>query len=293
MPHVTTDDGVRLYYEEAGSGYPIVFVHEFAGDYRSYETQMRYFSRRYRCIAFNARGYPPSDVPEDWQRYSQERARDDIRAVLDGLGIAKAHIVGISMGGFAILHFGFAYPERAASLVVAGCGYGAEPGQAPAIPGRDRPHRGADRREGHGRGREDLRRRPDPRAVSRTRIRAATPSSWRSSPSIRRRARRTRCAACKARRPSLWELTDQMTRLEVPTLIVTGDEDDPCLEPGILMKRAIPTAALVVFPNTGHALNLEEPDLFNRTCADFFHQVESGRWPRRDPRSVTGSILGM
>jgi pimeloyl-ACP methyl ester carboxylesterase len=97
----------------------------------------------------------------------------------------------------------------------------------------------------------------------------------------------------QGRRPSLWELTDQMKKLEVPTLIATGDEDDPCLEPGILMKRAIPGAALVVFPNTGHALNLEEPDLFNQALADFFHQVETGRWPRRDPRSTTGSILGM
>src|SRR5437588_617984 len=127
MPHVTSDDGVRLSYEEAGAGHPVVFVHEFAGDYRSYETQLRYFSRRYRCIAFNARGYPPSDVPEDFHRYSQERARDDIRAVLDGLKIEKAHIVGISMGGFAVLHFGLAYPERASALVVAGCGYGAQP----------------------------------------------------------------------------------------------------------------------------------------------------------------------
>ena len=97
----------------------------------------------------------------------------------------------------------------------------------------------------------------------------------------------------QARRPSLWELTDRMRRLEVPTLIMTGDEDDPCLEPGLLMKRTIPTAALVVFPNTGHAVNLEEPALFNLTCAEFFHQVESGRWPHRDPRSVTGSILGV
>src|SRR5436853_3368522 len=127
MPYVTSDDGVRLYYEEAGSGHPVVFVHEFAGDYRSYETQLRFFSRRYRVIAFNARGYPPSDVPEDFQRYSQERARDDIRAVLDALKIEKAHIVGLSMGGFAALHFGFTYPDRALSLVVGGCGYGASP----------------------------------------------------------------------------------------------------------------------------------------------------------------------
>ena len=127
MPHITTDDDVKLYYEETGSGVPVVFVHEFAGDYRSYEMQMRYFGQRYRCIAFNARGYPPSDVPKDPARYSQNRARDDIRAVLDALKIEQAHIVGLSMGGFATLHFGFTYPTRARSLVVAGCGYGAAP----------------------------------------------------------------------------------------------------------------------------------------------------------------------
>src|SRR5262245_11460194 len=127
MPHITTDDGVKLNYDEVGSGIPIVFVHEFAGDSRSWEAQMRYFGRRYRAIAYNARGYPPSDVPDDVERYSQVRARDDIRAVLDALSIDKAHIVGLSMGGFAALHFGFTYPQRARSLVVAGCGYGAEP----------------------------------------------------------------------------------------------------------------------------------------------------------------------
>ena len=126
MPHLTTDDNVKLYYEEVGSGIPVIFVHEFAGDVRAYEMQMRYFGQRYRCIAFNARGYPPSDVPQDG-KYSQERARDDIRAVLDALKIDKAHIVGLSMGGFAALHFGFTYPDRARSLVIAGCGYGAAP----------------------------------------------------------------------------------------------------------------------------------------------------------------------
>src|SRR6266568_6684080 len=127
MPHLTTDDNVKLYYEDSGSGMPIVFVHEFAGDYRSWESQVRYFARCYRCITYNARGYPPSDVPTDGERYSQDRARDDIRAVLDGLAIDKAHIVGLSMGGFATVHFGFTYPDRARSLVIAGCGYGAAP----------------------------------------------------------------------------------------------------------------------------------------------------------------------
>jgi pimeloyl-ACP methyl ester carboxylesterase len=292
MPHITTTDGVRLYYEEAGSGEPIVFVHEFAGDYRSYETQLRFFARRYRCIAFNARGYPPSDVPEDWQGYSQERARDDIRDVLDGLGIAKAHVVGISMGGFAVLHFGFAYPGRAKSLVVAGCGYGAQPDKrqqfqeevartAAAIEARGM----AEVSKSYGAGPTRVQyQNKDPRGYAEFLAQLAEHSTLGAANTQR---------GVQGRRPSLWELAEQMKRLEVPTLIATGDEDDPCLEPGILMKRLIPAAALVVFPNTGHALNIEEPDLFNRSLADFFHQVESGRWPRRDPRSVTGSILGM
>jgi pimeloyl-ACP methyl ester carboxylesterase len=292
MPHITTDDGVRLYYEEVGSGEPIVFVHEFAGDIRSYETQLRYFARRYRCIAFNARGYPPSDVPEDWQQYSQERARDDIRSVLDGLKIAKPHIVGISMGGFAVLHFGFAYPDRAKSLVVAGCGYGAQPDKrqqffeesqrtAAQIESRGMPE--VSKTYGAGPTRVQLENK-DPRGYAEFLAQLAEHST-RGAANTQR--------GVQGRRPSLWDLTDEMKKLDVPTLIATGDEDDPCLEPGILMKRLIPSAALVVLPNTGHALNLEEPDLFNQLCDDFFHQVESGRWPRRDPRAVTGSILGM
>ena len=126
MPHLTTDDGVKLYYEETGKGIPVVFIHEFAGDYRSWESQVRYFARYYRCITVNARGYPPSDVPKNGAKYSQERARDDIRATLDALKIDKAHVVGLSMGGFATLHFGLDHPERALSLVAAGVGYGAE-----------------------------------------------------------------------------------------------------------------------------------------------------------------------
>jgi pimeloyl-ACP methyl ester carboxylesterase len=289
---LTTDDGVRLHYEEAGSGAAIVFVHEFAGDARSWEPQVRYFSRRYRCIAFNARGYPPSDVPEDWNRYSQERARDDIRDVLRALRIGKAHIIGISMGGFAVLHFGFAYPDLASALVVAGCGYGAQPDKreqfreevertAAAIESRGMAE--VSKTYGAGPTRVQYQNK-DPRGYAEFLSQLAEHSTKGAANTQR---------GVQGRRPSLWELTEQMKKLDVPTLIATGDEDDPCLEPGILMKRAIPASALVVFPNTGHALNIEEPDLFNRALDDFFHQVESGRWPRRDPRSVTGSILGM
>jgi pimeloyl-ACP methyl ester carboxylesterase len=129
MPTLATDDGINLHYEETGSGTPIVFVHEFGGDHRSWEPQVRHFARRYRCIAYNARGYPPSDVPEDFERYSQARARDDIRCVLDALGLQRAHVVGLSMGAFATLHFGMTYGHRALSITVAGGGYGSHPAQ--------------------------------------------------------------------------------------------------------------------------------------------------------------------
>jgi pimeloyl-ACP methyl ester carboxylesterase len=136
MAFATSDDGVRLYYEETGSGSPIIFVHEFAGDHRSSEKQLQHFGRRYRAITYAARGYPPSDVPEDPASYSQNRAADDILVVLDHLGIQKAHVCGLSMGGFATLHFGLRHPSRALSLCVAGCGYGAELNMREQLMGR-------------------------------------------------------------------------------------------------------------------------------------------------------------
>ena len=217
-----------------------------------------YFGRRYRCIAYNARGYPPSDVPEDAAQYSQDRARDDIRAVLDALAITKAHVVGISMGGFATLHFGLAYPERALSLVVAGCGYGAEPGKRQQFHDETAKTVALIERAGMKARRQGLLAGP---------VAGAIPEQ--GSARLGRVCRQSRRAfdhglgADDARRsgaapvPVGFDRPDG--RLEVPTLIMTGDEDQPCLEPGILMKRTIPTAALVVFPNTGHAVNLEEP----------------------------------
>ncbi len=292
MPHLNTDDGVRLFYEETGSGTPVVFVHEFADDCRGYEAQLRHFGRRYRCVAYNARGYPPSDVPADPAHYSQDRARDDIRAVLDALKIDKAHVVGISMGGFAVLHFGFGYPDRALSLVVAGCGYGAEPGKRQQF--HDETATTIALIESSG---MDVAAKSYSLGPSRVQFQNKDPRGWTEfAANLGRHSTQGSALTMRgvqAQRPSLWELVEPMRRLDVPTLVMTGDEDDPCLEPGLLMKRTIPSAALVVLPNTGHAVNLEEPDLFNRSLDEFFHQVERGRWPRRDPRAVTGSILGM
>ena len=291
MPTLTTDDAVRLHYEEAGSGAPLVFVHEFAGDLRSWEPQLQHFSRLYRCIAYNARGYPPSDVPEDLECYSQERARDDIRAVLDGLGIEKAHVVGLSMGAFATLHFGMRYADRALSLTIAGGGYGAHPAQyekfqtdakANAQIIRDKGMAHFAEAYGHGPTRVQLKNK-DPRGFALYARQLAEHSTLGSANTM---------LGYQGRRPSLYALTEEMKRIPVPTLILAGDEEEPCLEACLLMKRCIPKAGLAVLPKSGHAINLEEPALFNRLLEDFLHQVQAGRWTARDPHAAPGSIWG-
>lgn len=292
MPYATTDDGVKLYYEETGSGTPVVFVHEFAGDLYSWEPQIRHFGRRHRVIAYNARGYPPSDVPEEVCRYSQNRAADDIAAVMDHLDIGRAHVVGLSMGGFAALHFGFRHPARALSLTVCGCGYGAEPSQRE--PFRSEAERVAEviRERGmdvfseqyaYGPARVQLQNK-DPRGFAEFKVRLSRHSAVGSANTM---------LGCQRERPSLYELADRMKALGAPTLIMTGDEDWPCLAPGILMKRNIRTAALAVMPNCGHAINVEEPDDFNAIVGDFLARVDGGRWPERDPRAAAASIMGV
>jgi pimeloyl-ACP methyl ester carboxylesterase len=289
MPFATVD-GIKLYYEEAGEGQPLVFVHEFAGDHRSWHLQMRFFARRYRCIAFSARGYPPSDVPDDPAAYSQQRAVADIKGVLDHLRIDRAHVCGLSMGGYATLIFGLDHPDRARSLVVAGCGYGSVAADREAFR-RDSEH--VARRfeqEGMEAVAEFYSRGP-----TRVQFIDKDPQGWQefhdqfAAGSARGHALTLR--GVQMTRPSVLELGERMERLDVPTLVVTGDEDEPCLEPAIFMKRRIPTAGLVVIPKAGHTINLEEPDAFNRAVLDFLTAVDAGRWVPRNPASRAPSAI--
>jgi len=287
MPYADSK-GVQLYYEEAGKGFPIVFVHEFAGDLRSWEGQMRYFSRRYRCIAFNARGYLPSDVPAAVSQYSQAIATDDIANVMRSLGVRKAHIIGCSMGGYATLHFGLRYAGMARSLTVIGAGYGSDP----------------DKRAQFLRDTEIMARRFDqlgtPEAITTYQIGPARVQLQNKDP----RGFKELCEAfadhsplgsantlrgVQARRPTIYNLARGLARMSVPTHIISGDEDTQCLEPGVFIKRTCPAARLTVVAATGHAVNIEEPDLFNRITDEFLSLVDSGRWRPRDPRSHSPS----
>jgi pimeloyl-ACP methyl ester carboxylesterase len=286
----STDDGIRLYFEEAGSGSPIVFVHEFGGTYRSWETQMRYFSRRHRCITFAARGYPPSDVPKDVELYTQARAMQDIAAVMDAAGVDRAHVVGLSMGGFAALHFGIERPQRALSIVVAGAGYGAEKqfedyfrGVSLDVAKRFESQGSKEFAKTYsvGASRVQLQNK-DPRGFEEFASMLGEHSALGAANTMR---------GVQARRPSIYDMEDRLRAMTVPTLVMVGDEDDHCLRPGLFMKSTIPASGLVVLPKTGHAINLEEPQLFNQFLSDFIVMVEAGRWLPRDPRANPNQIM--
>jgi len=266
-------NGCRVYVEATGSGTPIVFVHEFAGDCRNWEQQVRFFARRYRCITFNARGYPPSDVPSAVEHYSQAHAVEDIVNVLRHFGIARAHVVGLSMGGYATLNFGLAHPEMALSLAVAGAGHGSDPDKRGQFlqDCEDLAERlltlGMQEGIAHY-ANSAIRRRykeKDPRGFEEFNRQFAEHSAVGSALTMR---------GYQLRRPTIYELGNRMRQMQVPTLIITGDDDDPCLEPALFMKRNIPNARLWVVPRTSHPINLEEPDAFNRVVLDFLAEVD-------------------
>ena len=284
MPHITARDGTRLYYEEAGSGSPVIFVHEYAGDYRTWEMQMRFFSRAHRCITYSQRGYPPSDVPKDGARYSQDIARDDVLAVMDALKVDKAHVVGHSMGAYTALHVGIHAPARCISVVAAGCGWGSSPdakrredmktlaaetGKMFAAEGiasaaakyADAPMRQAQKNK-------------DPRGYAEFARMLAEHSAEGHAHTM---------LNLQLKRPTLWEMETDLKKFSVPLLIIVGDEDEPCIDGSVYLKRTAPTAGLLVIPRTGHNVPTEEPAAFNAALADLFAAAEAGRWLAHKP----------
>jgi|SRR5262245_44289227 len=284
MPHIAAPDGTKLYVEEVGSGTPVVFVHEYAGDYRSWEPQLRHFARQHRCVTFSQRGYPPSEVPADPARYSQVLLRDDVIAVMDTLGIGKAHIVGHSMGAYTALHVGIRYPERCLSVTAAGCGWGstpdaekreamkalaAETGQMFADEGiasaaaryADAPMRQAFKHK-------------DPRGFAEfARMLAEHSAEGHAAMMLN----------VQLKRPTLWEMEAGLKQFSVPLLVIVGDEDDLCLDGSVFLKRTAPTAALLVIPRAGHTINSEEPAAVNAALAELFAAAEAGRWLAHKP----------
>lgn len=279
MPMIATADGTKLYYEEAGAGTAIVFVHEFAGDYRTWEPQMRYFARSHRCVTYSQRGYPPSEVPSDPARYGQDVARADVIAVMDALAIERAHVVGHSMGAYTALHVGLRHPQRCLSVSAAGCGWGSLPDpQARAAMRRlaeqtakmfgEKPMAEAAAIYGDGPTRQPQKFK-DPRGYAEF-IRMLSEHSA--------TGHALTMTMLQARRPTLWDLEADLETFAVPLLVICGDEDETCLDGSVFLKRTAPTAGLLVIPRCGHTVTSEEPAAVNAALAELFAAAESGRW---------------
>jgi len=285
MPHAVTRDNVRLYFEEAGSGTPILFLHEFAADYTNWEPQMRYFSRGHRAIAYSARGYTPSDVPASADVYTYKHFYTDALAVLDHLKIDKAHLVGLSMGAYSSLQIGLNAPARALSMTLAGVGSGSNLEHLDMF--RQHCRETAEQFESLGSSKtaELTREQPgripflikDPRGHADFYAALARHDAKGSANTMR---------SFQGGRPSVYTMTEAISRVPTPALIICGDEDDNCVEPSLFLKKHLPAAGLSFFPKSGHVLNLEEPALFNETVERFITLVEAGRWLPRDPRSM-------
>jgi 3-oxoadipate enol-lactonase len=284
MPYATATDKVRLYYEEVGQGTPILFVHEFASDHRGWEPQLREFGKRHRCIAYSARGYTPSDLPDDPSAYSYQHVMRDAVAVLDHLKIDSAHLIGLSMGGYTSLQVALNHPKRVRSLVLAGTGSGSERWYTNDFHKHSRElgdlfeskgaaHVAATYGMGPSRVPFLLK---DPRGFAEFAKHLAEHDARGSANTSR---------GFQGGRPSLYDFAKDIAKLPTPALIVVGDEDARCIEPSLFLKDTLPASGLVMMPKTGHVVNLEEPDLFNAAVGDFLARVEAGRWASRDPRT--------
>ena len=258
--------GVRLYYEDSGAGPAVLFVHELASDLRQWRGTIAALRPRYRCIAWNARGYPPSDTPDAPEAYRWEAFAGDIGAVLDHLELPGAILVGWSMGGYAALQFARLRPERVLGLVLAGVGSGSPaaergPFQAQMLElaqaWRTDPAAAAELVAASP-GRQPLKRDPRAFAAWLADLKTHSPQGMALT-----------CANYQALRPSLEACEADLARLSPPVLLMVGEADAPCLEASRWLARTIPGAQLTVLEGGGHAPMLEDPAGFARALEQF------------------------
>jgi pimeloyl-ACP methyl ester carboxylesterase len=270
MSQVVSADGVRLYCEESGQGTTVLFVHEYGGSCHSFDTQVAAFRTRHRCIVFNARGYPPSGVPASVDSYSQDHAVADIVAVMDGLRIEKAHLVGVSMGAASSLQYALKEPRRVLSATLVGIGSGSDD------PATFRATAEANAKLLEAGGMSALAAQMN-ESPTRRRLRDKSPAEFRRfneqllamSPLGHANTMR----GVQARRPTLYVHEKRLAALSIPVLVVVGDEDTGCRKPSEFLERVLPDVRLQVFPETGHCVNLENPAEFNRLCLAFVDAV--------------------
>lgn len=286
MPHAKADDGTRIHYQDKGNakGEAILFLHEYAGDPRSWAPQVKALKKHYRCLVPAARGYRPSGIPTADAAYGHDIAAEDARAVLDAAKVKKAHVVGLSMGAYTGLMLALKHSRRVLSLVAASGGSGSHPRRNPKF--RLEAAALADAMLAAGR----IPAGDYARGPTRLQLRRKDKAAWRrfrddlADHDVTGAAHVLRNIV--GGRPSLYTFEKKLAACRTPVLLMIGDEDDPVIDINIWLKRVMATAGLAVIPKSGHLLNLEDPDAFNARVRAFHRQVAAGDWPKRDMSSV-------
>jgi pimeloyl-ACP methyl ester carboxylesterase len=268
-------NGFDIFYEITGKGTPIIWCHEAAGDYRAWDPQVRFFSRYFQNITWNFRGFPPSAVPNDPATYSEQIMVSDMRELLRQLKVDRAHVVGLASGAAIALTFALTHPEMCLSLTLAACGVG-------SLNTEQRQQQIEKSVEMLSGGTMDVLVEFQSRRPARQQFLRKDPKGWQlfhdqfleQSPLGWSMTARYVAGS----RPTVFSLKEKLNALRVPTLIMVGDEDEACLEPSIFIKRQLPSAGLVTFPQSGHTLNLEDPAAFNDALLKFLQHVAAGTW---------------
>jgi len=294
MPYFNRD-GVSLHYLDEGcepegqEDRAILFLHEFGGDARSWKAQSAFFSQHpshpRRCLILSARGYPPSDVPEQANAYGWQINLADAIGLIQHLGLKKIDVIGLSMGAYIALMMMLEAPELLSSAVLASVGSGGHPPTRDAFIADAYASADAIRTSG------EMPATGMAMAPNRIQLLHKNKAAWQEfrdhlgeHPPIG--AAHT-LAEVQAKRPGLHDFKDQLNACQIPCLILLGDEDEPCLDASLWLKRQMPLSGLNVYNRSGHLLNLEDPDRFNQAIMEFYTSLDEGRWHKRDNTPFT------
>lgn len=271
MPDFRSFDGTKIYFEDTGTGAAIVFVHEFGGDHRSWHRQVPELSRQFRCVTFSARGFLPSAVPPQRDKYGQEQSTGDLLALMDHLDLTSAHIVGTSMGSFTSLDFALNHPDRVISLTLVGNSSG--PRDAAEQQNYRKTWIGDETRLRNVRGGEGAVAvlENDPAYQS---FRKNHPEDW-AIYAENLRGQSTEGAVhvlstLHWNRRSLFDDASRLRALNNPVMLVTGDDDYYLVgETNHFLQATLSNVTWHRFPATGHLVNIEQAPQFNRLLSNF------------------------
>ncbi len=258
-------NGASIHYETLGEGEPLVLVHAGIADSRMWEPQMGEFARRYRVIRYDMRGFGETRlIPDPYSHH------EDLRGLLDHLGVERATFVGCSMGGGVTLDFALSYPEAVAALVLVGSAIG---GFDPDVePPEEWDELVAADEAG------DLER------ISELEVRmwvdGPGQGTNRVKPEIRDLVREMNLIALRNEDSGVSEqlgleppAADRLHEIQAPTLVIIGDLDQPrAIQGSDLLSRSIPESRKVVMPGTAHLPNMERPEEFNRIVLEFLSE---------------------